>query len=77
MLNVIKLNQMKNNQTKFLQYTQRVLCSLGSAYDVANMFGWDYSNTKKMFRDYNNIPISRAFQILDYANAELVVFRNF
>ena len=77
MLNVIKLNAMKNNQTRFLQYSQRVLRSLGSAYDVAHMFGWDYSNTKKMYRDFNSIPISKAFQILDYANADLVVFRSF
>lgn len=65
------------NKEKFLRYSHRILLSLGSAYDVSQLFGYDYSNVKKWYRNPLTIPIKIAFDIIDYAGAELVVFRNF
>lgn len=66
-----------NNKSRFLLSVQTVLKTMGSAYDVAQLFGFDYSNVKKWFRNYESIPISTAFMILDYCNAKLVVFKNY
>lgn len=66
-----------NNKSRFLQYAQSVLKTIGTAYDVAELFGFDYSNVKKWFRNYDSIPISTAFMIFDYSNAKLVVFKNY
>lgn len=66
-----------NSKSKLLKYAHRVLLSFGTAYDVAHLFGYDYSNVKRWFRDPESIPVKIAFDIIDYAGAELVVFRNF
>lgn len=66
-----------SSKDKLLKYSHRVLLSLGSAYDVSQLFGFDYSYVKKWYRDYKSLPLKIAFDILDYAQAELVVFRSF
>lgn len=65
-----------NNKTRLLQYVHQVLKTMGTAYDVSQLFGFDYSNVKRWFRNFESIPLSTAFIILDYNNAKLVVFKN-
>lgn len=66
-----------NNKTRLLLSAQSVLKTIGTAYDVAQLFGYDYSNVKKWFRNHESIPLATAFAILDYCNAKLVVFKNY
>lgn len=66
-----------NNKSRLLSYAQTVLKTMGTAYDVSQLFGFDYSNVKKWYRNYESIPLSTAFMILDYCEAKLVVFKNY
>lgn len=66
-----------NNKSRLLLSAQNVLKSIGTAYDVAHLFGFDYFNVKKWYRNYESIPLTTAFMILDYCNAKIVVFKNY
>lgn len=66
-----------DNKSRFFLSAQKVLKTIGSAYDVSQLFGYDYSNVKKWYRNYSTIPISVAFHILDYCHSKLVVFLNY
>lgn len=56
-------------------YAARAARQIGSAYDVAKITKTNYSNVCKWFRDYTKMPIAKAFKIIDYTGATLVVFR--
>lgn len=66
-----------NNKSRLLSYTQQILRSMGTPYDISKLFGFDYSNVKKWYRNYETIPLSTAFMILDYCEAKLVVFKSY
>lgn len=60
---------------QFQFYVARIAKENFTAYEFSKIFNVDYQNTCKFYRDYKKLPTKIAWEIIEYMNAKVVVFR--